>query len=369
LLLGCGDPPDPTPVPEQDPNAGPPGKHPGKPDPRQPTAQTIAAVDALTQPLEVGVFMDGSGRGKDDAIAYFEALVAARDDVQLVKLEAGSGLTSRFAGSRNRGVVLKVGEAKEHLEFVQFAGEGGDAQVRRALTKLARPALRIHALGDGVPEDPRPLQRIAASFGAKLQIVAPEEAVPDTDVLIVLQRGPLPPQRRTELASYLAKGRGLILAIEPSATESAEGLLQALSLKSADGVIGRTATGDAAASGRIDAHAIATDRSVANVAKLGKTLAVALASPGTLELLQSGEAKPKLILLPDEGDWLDQNADGQRGPDEPSAQGYGWAAVVELGSGRVWVIADVDALLDPLLSGSPSNTVLLRDAIRWTSKH
>jgi hypothetical protein len=262
-----------------------------------------------------------------------------------------------------------VGEAKEHLEFVQFAGEGGDAQVRRALTKLARPALRIHALGDGVPEDPRPLQRIAASFGAKLQIVAPEEAVPDTDVLIVLQRGPLPPQRRTELASYLAKGRGLILAIEPSATESAEGLLQALSLKSADGVIGRTATGDAAASGRIDAHAIATDRSVANVAKLGKTLAVALASPGTLELLQSGEAKPKLILLPDEGDWLDQNADGQRGPDEPSAQGYGWAAVVELGSGRVWVIADVDALLDPLLSGSPSNTVLLRDAIRWTSKH
>jgi hypothetical protein len=103
LLLGCGDPPDPTPVPEQDPNAGPPGKHPGKPDPRQPTAQTIAAVDALTQPLEVGVFMDGSGRGKDDAIAYFEALVAARDDVQLVKLEAGSGLTSRFAGSRNRG--------------------------------------------------------------------------------------------------------------------------------------------------------------------------------------------------------------------------------------------------------------------------
>jgi len=69
--------------------------------PHRPTQATLLAVDALPDPLEVGIFVDDAREGLREAKAYFGELVRQRDDVQLVELRRDSGQIGR-ASCRER---------------------------------------------------------------------------------------------------------------------------------------------------------------------------------------------------------------------------------------------------------------------------
>ncbi|MEM6367982.1 MAG: Gldg family protein [Myxococcota bacterium] len=375
----------------------------------RPSEATVAAVQELTEPLEVRLFFPRANQVADLLQTYFSPLEAANELLSVRVMDHAIEREAARAVSvgKNGWVAVVRGDVSEKLR-VGVERRGARSRLRRfdrdfleAFVKVGSQRKRAYftvghgerpferSAKDGEPSAVRFLAKNLEKLQYELKPLGLadglDDGVPeDAEILFIMgPETPLLSQEQEAILDSLRKGARVFMALEPGAKSPAETLLAGAGLRFDPQPLANPRVHVALTKSRRDHLALASNAYqpspiTRNLMRDGR-VATVFYEAGGLQLEPGEEdvdTRRAIASMP--GTYQDADGDLELDEGEAKANGYLLAATARFTStsttadedaeGRLVVLADVDAAADEFVQLVQGNLSMLRDSVLWLQR-
>ena len=373
-------------------------------------AQTRQIVRDLTKKVKVVLFFARADDVAERVANYFAPLQALNDNLEVERVDHALAFElAKKAGVTDNGYVALYHENGHDKIRVGTDFRSARSSLRKFDSNFVKALIRVttsektayffkghdeRAFDTPLSDDKRPpIKRLKAQLEAWQYKVKPlsvaqgstADLPTDADVLFIV--GPEKPFLESEievLKRALNQGVRMFVALEAERSgASLDALLAPLGLKFDKTPLGATAskvpiTRTEADASFVYSNQFSSHASVTTMTRNTGKIAAIFFKAGSLEKNDASKlknAKTNIVLTARADTFRDTNGNLRRDTGEQAAP-FGLAAAVTLTSttgdkkkeGRVFVLADADAMSDDLFNLLPGNVYFLLDIIRWLQR-